>query len=261
MGVKMDNFNFKLEDRETPLDVLLELIKKNSIDIYNIPIASLTDQFLEHISKMKKRDMESISSFIVMASELIRIKSKMLLPKDSSGDEEEEDPRQELVNKIIEYQKFKAAAEQLGNMDRNAEIVFFKEADHKTFSQLKLPISQEIDNILDGVTMSSLYKIFEDVLKRCDNKAAKKKRSFKVKRIRFSIEERIEYIRNLLIISERMLFKNIFSDNSSKMEVIVTFSAMLELIKLKEIKVTQDNIFSDIYIYKSGGEAVASYKT
>lgn len=253
----MDKFNFKTEAYEGPFDLLYDLIEKNKIDIYDIPIASLTDQYLNYINNIEKHDMESMSDFIVMAAELIRIKSKMLLPKDESEDKEEEDPRDDLVRRLIEYKKFKIAAESLAEADKNANVKFFRKVDTNTMSQIKIPVDTNLNEVLDGVTMELLYKALEEVLSRKESRIDKVRSGFKsVKRTEFTIAERIDHIRNLMIIQDKIRFDDIFNDSSSKMEIAVTFSAMLELIKLKEIKVRQDGVFSEIYIFsnaESGG--------
>lgn len=245
----MQDLNVKLESYEGPFDVLFRLIEKNKIDIYDIPISQLTDQYMEFIQSMETDDMDSMSEFIVMAAALLEIKSKMLLPKEEKEDKEEEDPREELVRRLLEYKRFKKAAEILHEKDKTAGTSFFKEADKTILSEIKDIVPKDINEILNGADLNMLYAAFEEVLKRREDKRDKIRSGFNsVKKAVFSINDKISYITDLLIVNNRLSFKDIFRTDTTRAEVVVTFLAMLELIKIRKINVKQDSVFDEIII-------------
>lgn len=245
------NLTINLESFQGPLDLLFHLIEKNKIDIYDIPIAELTDQYMEYIDAMDNGDMESISEFLVMAATLIEIKSKMLLPKEVDENDEEIDPRDELVNRLIEYKKFKMIAGKLDDRQKNTGFCYFKDADTDIICRVRKEVPKEISDILNGADLDMLYKAFEEVLRRQEVKTDKIRSKFNsVQREAFTIEEKIEHINNLLLLNNKITFMSIFRDGSSKSEMVVTFLAMLELIKIKKIYIKQEKIFDDIMIMK-----------
>ncbi len=239
----------KLEKFEGPFDLLFHLIRKNEIDIYDIPINLLTEQYLESIKDGEVIDMDNMSEFVLMATTLLEIKSRLLIPKVKNEDEEEIDPREELANKILEYQFFKAVSEAMAEQFKNPIITkdkdmeFFNNVDFDTF---ELP---EAGELLDGVTLETLYDMFKEVILRQENKVDKVRATYgKIQKESFTIESKKEYIRDILRRGEDVVFFEIFSVDSSKTEKITTFLAILELIKLKEVYVEQKNNFSDIII-------------
>lgn len=244
----MRELNVKIESYEGPFDVLFKLIEKNKIDIYDIPISELTDQYIEFVAAMDNDDMDSMSEFIVMAATLLEIKSKMLLPKENE-EEEENDPRDELVRKLIEYKRFKKAAEILSERDKDSGTSYFKSWDKTILKELKDIAPRDIDEILNGADLDMLYRAFEDVLKRREDKKDKIRSGFNsVKKAVFSINDKIQYLTDLLIVKSRLNFREIFKTDTSKAEVVVTFLAMLELIKIRRIRVVQNTVFDDIVI-------------
>ncbi len=246
----MSVLQIKLEEFEGPLDLLLKLIDKNKIDIYDIPISRLTDDYLYYIKHSNIIDMEEMSQFIVMATTLLEIKSKMLLPKEKDEETNEEiDPREELVKKLIEYKKYKMIAEKLYNTDIFTDKVIFKEPDIKAINSIKIKAEPTVEEILDGITLKDLYNAFEEVLKRKELKTDKIRSGFKsVTKALYNINDKINYIKDLIILNSRISFNKIFEESSSKAEVVVTFLAVLELIKTKDIKVIQQDIFDEIII-------------
>lgn len=248
----MSILQIKLEEFEGPLDLLLKLIEKNKIDIYNIPISKLTDDYLYYIKSTNIANMEEMSQFIVMATTLLEIKSKMLLPKEKHQQTQEEiDPRQELVQKLIEYKKYKMVAEKLSTTEIFTQKVIFKDADLDTINAIKIKTQPTIQEILEDVTLKDLYNAFEEVLKRKELKTDKIRSGFKsVTKAKYNIKDKIDYVKDLMFLYDKISFNKIFEESVSKAEVVVTFLAVLELIKTKEIKVIQNNVFDEIIITK-----------
>jgi len=213
---------------EGPLDLLLHLIKQNKIDIYDIPIALITKQYLEYLEIMKELDLEIASEFLVMAATLIYIKSKMLLPKQEQP-EEEEDPRKELVEQLIEYEKIKEASQLL----KERYKIWSKAFPRNT--------SKEQEIFLEELSIFDLFQAFKKILDKPQPKIYIPKETIK-------IEEKIEQILNVLNFKKSITFQELFSPDCSKLEIIVTFLALLELLRLKLVKASQKNPFGEILI-------------
>lgn len=238
------SINIKLEMFEGPLDLLLHLIKKAEVDIYNIPIAEITDQYIAYLKAMEELDLEIASEFLVMASTLLEIKSKMLLPRTSSKDNEEAvdlDPRQELVQKLVEYKKYKEFAEKLKEYEKSSSI-FFKDPE----------IIDDIENkdiYFKNITVENLMTAYKKVIRAYENKF--NKRSDIPKNIdydEFKIEDKMDYIKDTVFSYKRVSFNIFFENAKSKLEIVVTFLAMLELIKLRIIRAVQYRNFDEIII-------------
>ena len=243
------DINFKIEAFEGPMELLLHLIAKNKMNIYDIPIAELTDQYLACIDMLDMGSMESMSEFIVMASTLLEIKSRMLLPKPETEDEEEEDPREALVSRLIEYKRFKEMADELNFRQKNAGYSYYRLPDKKLIDQIRKDVPKSMDDILYGADMDMLIAAFEDVLRRQEIKTDKVRAGFNsVTREVFTIEDKKKHIENLLVLNGKITFKSIFRKKASKNEIVVTFLAMLELIKIKQIYIKQDGLFGEIEI-------------
>lgn len=250
------DINIRLESFEGPMDLLYSLIIKNKIDIYDIPVAEITEQYLACIEEMKQYNMESISEFIVMASTLIEIKSKMLLPKEIDENNEEIDPREELVARLIEYKKFKGIAVDFGEKQKSAGYTYYKDNDKEIIDRIKKDIPKSAEDILKGADGQMLVRAFYEVLRRRDVKTDKIRSSFNsVDREEFTLEEKAEHIERLISTKKKISFFKIFGKNSSKNEIVVTFLAMLQLIKDKKIFISQEKIFDDITItsYREAG--------
>ena len=247
----------KTESFEGPLDLLYHLIEKHEIDIYDIPIALLADQYMEALQTMQRPDMDSMSEFILMAARLLEIKSRMLLPAPPKTDEEEEeDPRAELVRKLIEYKRFKTAAEDLREYERRGALVFYKPADESLpFAEL---YARQVDvgEVLDGVTMDALYAAFEEVMKRRELKTDKIRSGFgAVEKDRYTVEEKQAHIRNLIRLYKTVTFDEIFAPGARKMEKVVTFLALLELIRRNAVVIAQEELFGRIVLRGREAEA------
>ena len=248
----MSILQIKLEEFEGPIDLLLKLINKNKIDIYDIPISKLTDDYLYYIKNSDIKDMNEMSKFILMATTLLEIKSKMLLPKEKNEETNEEiDPREELVQKLIEYKKYKLIAEKLYNTEIFIEKSLFKQEDKNVINNFNIETKPNIEDILDGVSLQDLYNIFKDVLKRKDLKTDKIRSNFKyVTKAIYTVENKMVYIKDLIVLNGQISFIDLLKESSCKSEVVVTFLAILELIKTRDIKAYQKNIFGDILISK-----------
>jgi len=242
----------KLEVFEGPLDLLLHLIEKNKIDIYDIPIVSITDQYLEYIEAMHAEDIDTLSEFLVMAATLIRIKSKMLLPPEENEDENEEaeDPRQELVERLLEYKMYKYASYELKDKHMEASRILFKE---QNLPDEVKDWEEEVDTdeLLDGVTMKKLQDIFEMVIKRREDKVDPIRSKFgKIEKEEVSLEDRITSIKDYAAGKKKFSFTKLLENQRSKTFVIVSFLAILELMKtgILWVEQNQEQPFDDIII-------------
>ncbi|MGZ3523150.1 MAG: segregation and condensation protein A [Thermodesulfobacteriota bacterium] len=229
-------YTFRLDGFEGPLDLLLHLIQKNELDIFNIPIALITEQYLEYLQLMKVLNLDTAGEYLLMASTLLHIKSRMLLPKSSEGEEEEEeDPRAELVRRLLEYQKYKQAASEL---ERRPLL------DRDVFIRLTPTGSQEPEEERIEVNLFELLEAFQEVLKRVKPKAI-----HEVILEHLSVEDKIQEILALLEKENRsMAFHRLFSEEASRRVVVVTLLAILELVKMKRIRIFQMAPFEAIRI-------------
>lgn len=238
----------KLEAFEGPLDLLLHLIDKNKINIYDIPIVEITEQYLEYIKQMESKNLEIMSEFLVMAATLINIKSRMLLPSKVEEDEEEIDPRQELVERLLQYKMFKYMAEQLKDKQEDASRIMFKPP---TIPEEIGDFKEEIDvsQLIGDLTLTKLHDIFKKVIKKQTDKIDPIRSKFgKIEREEIDLSHIFTYIQQYGIEHKKFYFSNLLKEESTKMEIIVTFLGILELIKLGRIKIEQDYIFDDIRI-------------
>ena len=238
----------KLEVFEGPLDLLLHLIDKNKVNIYDIPIVIITDQYLEYVAGMEREDLNVVSEFIVMAAMLLDIKSKMLLPKDEEEPDDEEDPRAELVEKLLEYKMYKYVAVELKDMQVDAEKAMYREQDlPPEVSEYEQPI--DLDELTKDLDLIKLKQIFDDVLKRCEEKIDPIRSKFgKIQKEDVNLEERSEYVREYIRTHKEFSFRQLLSGDGSKMQVIVTFLVVLELIQGGKIYVLQERREDDILI-------------
>ena len=241
----MDNLEkvtVSLDSFVGPLDLLLHLIDKNEIDISDIPIAELTEQYIMYIESYSQTNlMDSLSDFVLMAATLLEIKSKMLLPQPPK-DDPSVDPREELALKLIEYKMFKQAADELAA--RKLERVFRKPLFTKTAQQ------PTINELLDSINPDILYEIFQSVIKQQELKIDKVHGGFNsIKREVFTVNEKIAFIRHKLTNSREIIFSQIFEGNGTIRETIVTFLAVLELIKREEVGFRQEDTFGDIVLF------------
>ncbi len=236
------SYIIKLEKFEGPMDLLLYLINKAEIDIYDIPISEITEQYLKYINLMKKIDINLSAEFIVMAATLMYIKSKMLIPTEVDIEEEYfQDPRKELVQQLLEYQKFKNAAEELQKKEETTSNVFFRPT-----SQMVMEFGDD-DNWVD-VKLFDLINIFSKFIQHTDAEDL----GYIVPE-RITVGMKIEEIKNIIENQRQIGFEQLFSNNSEVWEIVITFLALLELVKQRIIIVKQHKLFGDIKIFKREG--------
>lgn len=237
----------KLQVFEGPLDLLLHLLEKNKVNIYDIPIVEITNQYMEYISEMKRQDLNVVSEFLVMAATLLDIKSRMLLPKEET-EEEEEDPRAELVQKLLEYKMYKCMSYELKDRQVDAVKVLFKMPTiPEEVKQYEEPV--DLQELLSDVTLKKLNAIFKSILKKQEDKVDPIRSRFgKIEKEEVSLEERMVYLEQYAIAHRRFSFRELLEAQSSKMEIIVTFLSILELMKIGKIYISQENLFDDILV-------------
>ncbi len=242
------NLEVKLQAFEGPLDLLLHLIDKNKVNIYDIPIVEITDQYMEYVKTMDKQDLNIVSEFLVMAATLLDIKSKMLLPKEVNEDEEEEDPRQELVEKLLEYKMYKYMSYELKDKHQDAGNSICKPPTiPEEVKKYEPPV--DLEKLLDGLSLNKLEQIFKDVIKRQEDKIDPIRSKFsKIEKEEVSLEDKIDYILNYAIEHNNFSFRKLLEKQKSKTQIIVTFLAVLELMKMGKINIVQRYIFDDIDI-------------
>ncbi len=242
------SISYKLENFEGPLDLLLHLIEKNKVSIYDIPIVLITEQYLEYVSHMETENLDVVSEFLVMAATLIDIKSRMLLPVSEDADSEEEDPRAELVARLLEYKMYKQMAYQLQGMEKDAEKHFYKAPTvPDEVAQYEPPV--DLDALLGGLTLSRLQSIFASLMKRQDDRVDPIRSRFgEIKKESVSLEEKIGSVLEYARQNRRFRFSQMFTGRADKTEVVVTFLAILELMRMGRIRLTQEALFDDMDI-------------
>lgn len=229
----------KLEIFEGPLDLLLYLIKKNHINIYDIPISLVLEQYLEYLRLLKLLDVNVASEYLVMAATLIQIKSRTLLPnEEESMEEEEEDPREELVKKLLEYQKYKKVAQSLRKKETN-RLKYLTRPD--SLSEYKP------ENLYFEASIFDLITAFKTALKDVPKDVF-----LEVIKDEFTVEQKIHDILHLLLEKNTIGLNTLFTNSKNKIEIVATFLAILELIRMKEIGVFQKDLFGKIIIEKNG---------
>lgn len=240
--------NVKLQVFEGPLDLLLHLIDKNKVNIYDIPIAMITEQYMEYVNQLKDEDLDVVSEFLVMAATLLDIKSRMLLPKEVNEDGEEEDPRAELVNRLLEYKLFKAMANELSDRQLDAGKSLYKKATvPKEVAEYTPPL--DIKDVLKDLNLSKLNKVFSDVMRRKEEKIDPVRSKFgKIEKEEVSMAEKLVDIKAFMLEHGQFSFRELLMQGASKVAIIVTFLVVLELIKTGFVTVEQDNPEDDIFI-------------
>lgn len=250
-GEKQERYmelSYKLETFEGPLDLLLHLIEKNKVNIYDIPIAEITDQYMDYVSRMEEESLDVVSEFLVMAATLLDIKARMLLPKEVNEEGEEEDPRAELVARLLEYKTYKYMSMELKDMELDADKVFYKAPTiPKEVEKYEEPV--DLDKLLDGLTLSRLQKIFESVMKRQQDKIDPVRSTFgTIKKEPVSLEEKIASVMGYARKHRKFSFRGMLDRQRDRTEVVVTFLALLELMKLGKLHLTQEHLFDDMVI-------------
>lgn len=240
----------KQEAFEGPLDLLLHLIEKNKMSIYDIQIAPITNQYMDYIEEMKNASevsLDNMSDFIVMAATLLYIKSKMLLPKPEK-EELEEDPREELVARLLEYKKMKHISAQLQEREKDAEKVFYRNIPINLDEYSLEPLTAE--DVLQEVSIAQIYEMFKEIMKRQSFTENKDHGidDLIIQRDTYTIKEKSRYILDLIEMNETIVFHNIFNNHTTKMEIIVTFMALLELVHKRQVNIYQERSLEDIWI-------------
>lgn len=250
------SLEIKLEAFEGPLDLLLHLIDKNKINIYDIPIALITDQYLEYVAQMEREDLNVVSEFLVMAAMLLDIKSRMLLPTEEEVIEELGDPRQELVEKLLEYKMYKYMSYELKDRQMDAELNLYKVPTlPDEVSEYEEPVDME--KLMADVTLLKLREIYNEVLKRCEDKVDPIRSKFgKIEKEDVNLEAKAVYVSDYINSHRNCSFRSLLEKSNSKMEVIVTFLVILEFMKSGKISVVQETRSDDIMINLIGEDKI-----
>ncbi|MBR2861541.1 MAG: segregation/condensation protein A [Clostridia bacterium] len=227
----------KLNQFEGPLDLLLHLLDKDKIDIKDIFVSDITEQYLAYIAGIEEFDMENASEFLTVAAHLLEIKSRSLLPKPAPLEEGEEDPEAALIRRLTEYKMYKEAGEKLHSMEEETLKIYYKLPE-------EIHLQERIE--LNEMKLDSLMAAFNDVLKRFESKTVKKQRE--IKRDAYTVKGKMAYIRRRLSSKKKMSFFEMFEDDGNKSEVVTTFAAMLELWKNRYLLLEQKETFGDITV-------------
>lgn len=234
------SYKIKLEVFEGPLDLLLYLVKKDHLNIYDIPIATVTEQYLQYINLMQLLDLNIAGEFLVMAATLMQIKSKMLLPAEENKEEELEDPRQELVNRLLEYEKFKEIAQNLRQREQDQKEVF-----KRPITEAEKEIPGEAPVYFEA-SIFDLINAFSQALQEVP-----KEMFYEVIKDEFTVEQKIHDILHLLLVVDSVSLSELFNKAKHKIEIIVTFLAILELTRMKEIVARQKGVFDEIEVTRN----------
>ncbi len=247
---KLEQLNF-----DGPLDLLLQLIEKDKIDIYDIPIVRITEQYFQYINAMEEKDLDVMSDFLVMASILLDIKSRMLLPRDEKEEEEEEDPRADLAARLLEYKKYKFVAHELRKYEEYAERFYFR--DDELPEELKTYVPPvDLDELLRGVDMDLLKDVYNRILRRMSAAENTAQQQFfgVIRKHRISLAGCIEGMVSYARKHRRFSFRQMLKSGADKTEVVVSFLAVLELIRMGKVSVNQETINDDIDVEVNANE-------
>ena len=244
----MAEISYKLDNFEGPLDLLLHLIEKNKVSIYDIPIVLITEQYLDYVSHMETEDLNLVSEFLVMAATLIDIKSRMLLPAEVNEDGEEEDPRAELVARLLEYKMYKCMAQELFELEQGAEKHQYKAATVPDEVAKYVP-PVDLDELLGDLNLARLQAVFQSVIRRREDKIDPIRSRFgTIRREPISLEDRVKTVMDYARDHRIFSFRQLLERQGDKLEVVVTFLAVLELMKMGKIHLTQEELFDDMNI-------------
>lgn len=238
----------KLQVFEGPLDLLLHLIEKNKVDIYDIPISLITEQYLEYVQAMPKEDLNVVSEFLVMAATLLDIKCRMLLPAEVKEDEEEIDPRAELVQKLLEYKMYKYMSLELKDMQMGTERYLYKKPSiPKEVAEYKAP--PDYETLVGDNTLQALNDLFKTLIRRNEDKIDPIRSNFgKIQKEEVDLDKKQLEVCAYIEAHKKCSFTELLSKQSGKMDKIVTFLIILELIKVGSISIRQNKAFDDIEI-------------
>ena len=238
----------KLQIFEGPLDLLLHLIEKNKVDIYDIPIVEITAQYLDYIKAMETEDMNVMSEFLVMAATLLEIKCRMLLPREVDEEGEEIDPRAELVQKLLEDKMYKYMSYELKDRQVDAARTLFREKNlPKEVADYRPPV--DLKALLGDADLAKLQSLFKMVMKRQEDKIDPVRSSFgNIEKDEVDMDAKTTYVEGFIRLHKTFSFRQLLEKQKSKMEIIVTFLVILEMMKMGKISIVQENTFDDIMI-------------
>lgn len=238
----------KLEVFEGPLDLLLYLIDKNKLDIYDIPIVEITAQYLEYIRAMEREDMNVVSEFLVMAATLLDIKCRMLLPKEVNEEGEEEDPRAELVQQLLEYKMYKYMSGELKDKMTEAGNVLCRSLNlPEEIQEYRPPVNYE--ELIGDMTLQKLNQIFQDIMKRQVDRVDPIRSQYgNIVRDEVDVDRKTIYIEEYIKTRKCFSFRDLLEKQNSKLEVVITFLVILELMKTGKVTIVQEDLFEDILI-------------
>ena len=238
----------RLQVFEGPLDLLLHLLEKNKVNIYDIPIVEITNQYMEYIAERKRQDLNVMSAFPVMAATLIDIKSRMLLPAPEKEEEEAQDPRAELVQQLLEYKMYKCMAFELRDRQMDAARALFKEPTiPPEVAEYEEPVN--LEELVSGLTDAKLNAISKSIMKKQEDKVDPVRSKFgNIEKEEVSLSDKMAYLEEYCKKHRYFSFRSLLLEQSGRMEVIVTFLAILEIMKMGTIFISQEEIFDDIKI-------------
>ena len=234
-------YKIKLQDFEGPLDLLLFFIKRDELDIYDIPIAYITKEFMGYLRLMERLDLEVAGDFILMASTLMQIKVRMLLPKEVDEEGEEIDPRADLVKALLEYKRYKETTDELSYMEANQRKANFR----NYFKKDAVESPQELDSLLKNITIYDLIKAFRKAMEEKPVEPV-----HQVKKWNVTIDQQIDYLTETIKRRKKLLFFELMQEMRNKIKIIVTFIAMLEMIKMGRLGLRESNSFNDFELYE-----------
>lgn len=238
----------RLQAFEGPLDLLLHLIDKNKVNIYDIPIAEITDQYMAYLQEMKRRDLNIMSEFLVMAATLLDIKARMLLPAEKDEEGEEEDPRQELVLQLLEYKMYKYMSYELRERQQEAGLRMYHAQDMPKEVLAWKPLVRT-GELLSGVTLTQMYTVFKDIMRRQADRVDPVRSTFgTLEKEEVDMEQTQERLEEYLSEHKICSFQSLFEGRHSKMQMIIVFLILLEMMKQGRISITQEETFGDIHI-------------
>jgi len=236
LGATIEGFPVHLDGFEGPLDLLLYLIRNQEIEIYDIPIAKITEQYLEYLNMMKLLNLEIAGEYLLMAATLIRIKARLLMPRHTEGEGEEEDPREELIIALLEYKRFKEASEGMSRLELLERQVMTRE----DFSYLDV---QDEETFTVDATLWDLLRAFSEVMAAVANEP-----KHEVTNYELSIEDQVEYVLQALVETDQLSLADLVQTDRHRIYYVVTFLALLELVKLQRISIRQHAAFGEIYV-------------
>jgi segregation and condensation protein A len=233
-------YKIKLQQFEGPLDLLLFFIKRDELDIYNIPISQITKEFMEYLDMMENLNLEIAGDFILMASTLMQIKVRMLLPREKDEKGEEIDPREELVKALLEYKRYKEMTEEFSVLESEQRKVFYR----GFFKGDEIEKPEELQTLLKNISVYDLLQAFKTAVNK-----AEEEHVHEIKKINVTVEEQMNLILDKIKKENKLSFVNLVTGLKEKIRIIVTFIAMLELVKLRKIDLRESESFNDFEIY------------